>query len=67
MTHEFKTIVESFLIAKKEDLKSVLATVVDLEGSSYRKPGVRMLILENGKMIGIVSFTDMVLRGMIDE
>ncbi len=55
MTHEFKTIVESFLIAKKEGLKSVLATVVDLEGSSYRKPGVRMLILENGKMIGAVS------------
>lgn len=55
MTHEFKTIIESFLIAKKEGLKSVLATVVDLEGSSYRKPGVRMLILENGKMIGAVS------------
>jgi len=55
MTHEFKTIVESFLIAKKEGLKSVLATVVDLDGSSYRKPGVRMLILENGKMIGAVS------------
>ncbi len=55
MTHEFKTIVESFLISKKEGLKSVLATVVDLDGSSYRKPGVRMLILENGKMIGAVS------------
>jgi len=55
MTHEFKSIVESFLIAKKEGLKSVLATVVYLEGSSYRKPGVRMLILENGNMIGAVS------------
>jgi xanthine/CO dehydrogenase XdhC/CoxF family maturation factor len=55
MTHEFKTIVESYLIAKKQGLKSVLATVVDLKGSSYRKPGVRMLILENGKMIGAVS------------
>jgi xanthine dehydrogenase accessory factor len=55
MIHEFKTIVESFLIAKNEGLKSVLATVVDLDGSSYRKPGVRMLILENGKMIGAVS------------
>jgi len=55
MTHEFKTIVESYHLAEKEGLKSVLATVVDLEGSSYRKPGVRMLILENGKMIGAVS------------
>ncbi len=55
MTHEFKTIVESYLIAKEQGLKAVLATVVDLEGSSYRKPGVRMLILETGKMIGAVS------------
>ena len=55
MTHEFKTIVESYRVAKKQGLKTVLATVVDLEGSSYRKPGVRMLILENGTMIGAVS------------
>lgn len=55
MTHEFKTIVENYLLAKEQGLKAVLATVVDLEGSSYRKPGVRMLILENGKMIGAVS------------
>jgi len=55
MTHEFKTIVENYLLAKKQGLKAVLATVVHLEGSSYRKPGVRMLILENGKMIGAVS------------
>lgn len=55
MTHEFKTIVESYRLAKKQGLKTVLATVVALDGSSYRKPGVRMLILENGKMIGAVS------------
>ena len=28
---------------------------MDLDGSSYRKPGVRMLILENDTMIGAVS------------
>lgn len=55
MTHEFKTIVESYFFAKKKGLKSVLATVVDLEGSSYRKPGVRMLIVEGGNMVGAVS------------
>ncbi|AXT21167.1 XdhC/CoxI family protein [Flavobacteriaceae bacterium AU392] len=55
MTHEFKTIVENALLAKQNGLKSVLATVVALDGSSYRRPGVRMLILENGKMIGAVS------------
>ena len=33
----------------------VLATVVALEGSSYRKPGVRMLLKETGEMKGAVS------------
>lgn len=55
MTFEFKQIVEAYKRANKSGLKSVLATVVALDGSSYRKPGVRMLILENGKMIGAVS------------
>ncbi|PTM10404.1 MAG: XshC-Cox1-family protein [Bacteroidetes bacterium] len=55
MTHEFKHIVEASIDAKQNGLKSVLATVVALDGSSYRKPGVRMLILENNKMIGAVS------------
>ena len=32
-----------------------MATVVALDGSSYRRPGVRMLIVENGTFIGAVS------------
>jgi xanthine/CO dehydrogenase XdhC/CoxF family maturation factor len=55
MTHEFKNIVKEALLAKSQGIKSVLASVVALDGSSYRKPGVRMLILENGKMVGAVS------------
>jgi xanthine dehydrogenase accessory factor len=55
MTHEFKDIVTAYLLAKKNGLRTVLATVVDLDGSSYRKPGVSMLLLENGDMIGAVS------------
>ncbi|MDY7394147.1 XdhC family protein [Aureibaculum sp. 2210JD6-5] len=55
MTHEFKRIVSAYLNAKEKGLKSIVATVVALEGSSYRKPGVRMLILENGQMVGAVS------------
>ena len=55
MTHELKKLVQAFIDAKEQGLKSVLVTVVALEGSSYRKPGVRMLVLENGKMIGAVS------------
>lgn len=55
MTFEFKNIVEAYQVAKGDALKTVLATVVDLDGSSYRKPGVRMLILENETMVGAVS------------
>jgi xanthine/CO dehydrogenase XdhC/CoxF family maturation factor len=55
MMHELKQIINAYNQAKDLNLKSVLASVVDLDGSSYRKPGVRMLILENDKMIGAVS------------
>jgi len=33
----------------------VMATLVALEGSSYRKPGVRMLLTEDGTMTGALS------------
>ncbi|MDP5061058.1 MAG: XdhC family protein [Maribacter sp.] len=55
MTHEFKKIIKEYSIATSANLKCVLATVVDLDGSSYRKPGVRMLIREDDIMIGAVS------------
>ncbi len=55
MMHELKHIVNAFKQARESKLKAVLASVVDLDGSSYRKPGVRMLILQNGEMIGAVS------------
>ena len=35
--------------------KPVLATVVDVQGSSFRLPGAKMLILEDGTAIGTVS------------
>lgn len=55
MTHELKNIIHAFIEAQQQGVQTVLATVVDLDGSSYRKPGVRMLIKENGEMIGAVS------------
>ncbi len=39
----------------KADEKAILATVVDVQGSSYRLPGAKMLILENGETFGTVS------------
>lgn len=55
MTHEFKDILTQAAINQKNGIQNVLATVVDLDGSSYRKPGVRMLLSSDGKMIGAVS------------
>ncbi|GMN08883.1 XdhC/CoxI family protein [Croceitalea sp. MTPC9] len=55
MTHELKKIISAYQNAKTNGIASVLATVVSLDGSSYRRPGVRMLIHENGKMAGAVS------------
>ena len=55
MTHEFKKMVQGYLNARHIGLSCVTATVVALDGSSYRRPGVRMLINENGHMTGAVS------------
>ena len=55
MIHELKKIIQGYKAATSEKLKTVLATVVALEGSSYRRPGVRMLIREDGKSVGAVS------------
>jgi len=55
MTHELKNIVSAYEKTLKNGQKTVMATVVALDGSSYRRPGVRMLLLENGKMVGAVS------------
>ncbi|NDP27579.1 MAG: XdhC family protein [Flavobacterium sp.] len=55
MTFEFKNCINSFKKANRKGLKTVMATLVALEGSSYRKPGVRMLLLEDGTMTGALS------------
>ncbi|WP_341220483.1 XdhC family protein [Polaribacter atrinae] len=55
MNHELKEIINQAVINQQKGLKNVLATVVYLEGSSYRKPGVRMLISEDLSSIGAVS------------
>ena len=55
MIHELKNIITTTILKQEQGLKNVLATVVHLEGSSYRKPGVRMLISEDMEMTGAVS------------
>ena len=55
MNHELKEIISQAFINQQNGLKNVLATVVYLEGSSYRKPGVRMLISSDFNSVGAVS------------
>lgn len=55
MIHELKEIINQAVINQQKGLKNVLATVVHLEGSSYRKPGVSMLISEDFSSTGAVS------------
>jgi xanthine dehydrogenase accessory factor len=52
---ELKDIVHAFDIAEKNGLQTALATVVHVEGSSYRRAGARMLITENGQLTGAIS------------
>lgn len=54
MVHELKKIIECYS-PKAENTTAVLATVVALDGSSYRRPGVRMLIWSDGSTVGAVS------------
>lgn len=55
MNKEILEIIKYFESARTESSKTVLATVVDVQGSSYRLPGARMLIGERGEMLGTVS------------
>ncbi|MEM9141679.1 MAG: XdhC family protein [Bacteroidota bacterium] len=55
MMHEFKKIVQAHRDAEQKNITTVLATVVALNGSSYRRPGVSMLIRTDGRIIGAVS------------
>jgi len=52
---EMQEIVKAFSKAKKNNLQTALATVVHVEGSSYRRAGARMLVTENGDLTGAIS------------
>jgi xanthine dehydrogenase accessory factor len=52
---EQKSIVEAFYKTDLHKRKVALATVVKVRGSSYRSPGARMLITDEGTWIGSIS------------
>ena len=52
---EQKNIIEAFLKIRDTKLSAALATVVRVRGSSYRSPGARMLITDDGRWVGSIS------------
>lgn len=52
---EQKAIVEAFKKVDLNNRKAALATVVKVRGSSYRSPGARMLITDDGHWTGSIS------------
>jgi xanthine dehydrogenase accessory factor len=52
---ELKDIIIAYDKAVSLNKKTALATVVKVEGSSYRRPGARMLVTEDGELTGAIS------------
>lgn len=52
---ELEILLTSYDEMKSKGLECILATLVHVEGSSYRQAGARMLVNENGEMVGAIS------------
>jgi xanthine dehydrogenase accessory factor len=52
---EIISIIKAHDEAVRTGKRSALATVVHVEGSSYRRPGARMLVTEDGMLTGAIS------------
>ncbi len=52
---EINDIIKAYEEAVKQGKRTALATVVHVEGSSYRRPGARMLVTEDGNLTGAIS------------
>lgn len=52
---EIREIIQAYSKATAAGKKTALATVVHVEGSSYRRPGARMLITDDGQLTGAIS------------
>ncbi len=52
---DFKAIIAAYQQVDFNQRKAALATVVKVRGSSYRSPGARMLITDDGKWVGSIS------------
>jgi len=52
---EVLDIIDAYTAAVADGKRMALATVVHVEGSSYRRPGARMLVTDDGNLTGAIS------------
>lgn len=52
---EIRDILNAYAKAEHQGKQSALATVVQVQGSSYRRPGARMLVTDDGQLTGAIS------------
>lgn len=52
---ERKSISKLWQDARKRDQKAALATVCEVRGSAYRRPGARMLLVSDGRSAGVIN------------
>src|SRR6185436_18701460 len=52
---DFIAVVNAYKQVDFSQKKAAIATVVKVRGSSYRSPGARMLITDDGKWVGSIS------------
>ncbi|WP_111669773.1 XdhC family protein [Algoriphagus litoralis] len=52
---ELQEIIKAYEVCKSTREPIALATVVQVDGSAYRRPGARMLVTQEGKLTGAIS------------
>jgi len=52
---EISEIISAYQVASRHKKRLALATLVHLNGSSYRRPGARMIVDEEGQLTGAIS------------
>jgi len=52
---EIREIIQEYHVAKEANIALAMALIVHVEGSSYRRPGARMLVSSSGKLTGAIS------------
>ena len=55
MSSEISDVLEAIETLSDRGEKTALATVVEVRGSTYRRPGARMLVRDGGELIGNIS------------